>query len=217
MRRDLGALASGAVVGVVVALVGVLVWTEMSRPAPFPTTTVAALPTRAVILTPTARPELPVTFRLTPEGLGLVSFGEEGDATVQELERLLGPPNGDEQWTCSDPPGEVHFVQWANLGVFVIDGVFVGWVDALFYPPEFGPLLKLETTEDLGIGVELEHFEAHLGDRFAFTETDPDAPEGAREFDIDGATGIHGFVQDGQGASLVIALSAGTTCFAHAP
>ena len=109
-------------------------------------------------------------------------------------------------------------MQWADLGVFVIDGVFVGWVDAMFFPPEFGPLLDLKTVEDLGIGVELEHFEGHLGDRFVFREPDPDAAENAaREFDIDGAAGIHGYVQDGEGASLVISLWAGTTCFDNAP
>ena len=92
---------------------------------------------------------------------------------VGGLEALLGPPNADEHWTCPDPAGEVRFVQWADLGVFVIDGVFVGWVDAIHFPPEFGPLLELKTAEDLHIGVELEHFEAHLGDRFAFREPGP--------------------------------------------
>ena len=211
------ALASGAVVGALVALVAVLIWTEMSRPASFPTTTVTALPTRAVLPTPTARPELPATLKLDPDGLGLVKFGQDGDATVEQLDAFLGPPDDDDRWTCTDPAGDVRFVGWADLGVFVIDGIFTGWVDAMFFPPEFGPRLDLKTTQDLGIGIELEHFEAHLGDRFAFTETAPGAPEGAREFDIDGPDGIHGFVQDGQGASLVISLSAGTTCFDNAP
>jgi hypothetical protein len=216
-RGDLVALASGALVGALVTLVVVLIWMEMSRPASFPTTTVTVLPTRAVIPTPTERPELPATLKLDPDGLGLVKFGADGDATVEQLGALLGPPAEDESWTCPDPPGEVRFVRWADLGAFVIDGVFVGWVDAMFYPPEDGPRLELTTTEDLRIGIELEHFEAHLGDRLAFTETAPGAPEGAREFDIDGPNGIHGFVQDGQGASLVISLSAGTTCFDNAP
>ena len=126
--------------------------------------------------------------------------------------------NADEHWTCPDPDGEVRFVQWADLGVFVIDGVFAGWVDAIYFPPEFGPLLDLTTVEDLGIGVELEHFEAHLGDRFAFLEPDPNAAENAaREFDIDGPDGIHGFVQDGAEGSRVISLTAGTTCFDNGP
>lgn len=225
-RRDLGALASGAIVGAVVALLAVLIWTELSRPAPFPRTTVAALPTQFVLPKPTARPELPLT--LETDGLGLVSFGEPGDSVVGELEGLLGAPNADDRWTCPDPEGEVRFVQWADLGLFVIDGVFVGWVDAIFYPPEFGPLLNLKTVDGLQIEVELEHFEAHLGDRFVFREPDPNAAEGAaREFDIDGTTGIHGYVQDGRGdtsmrvppepASLVISLTAGTTCFDNAP
>jgi hypothetical protein len=188
----------------------------VSRSALFPTTTVATLPTPFVAPAPTPRPELPLT--LEADGLGLVSFGEPGDAVVGELEGLLGTSNADERWTCPDPAGAVRFVQWADLGLFVIDGVFVGWVDAIYFPPEYGPLLELKTVEDLHIGVELEHFEAHLGDRFVFREPDPNAAEGAaREFDIDGAKGIHGFVQDGEGASLVIALSAGTTCFDNAP
>lgn len=215
-RRDLGALASGAVIGAAVALFAVLIWTEVSRPALFPTTTVAALPTPFVAPAPTPRPELPLW--LDADGLGLVSFEEPGDAVVDELEGLLGTPNADEHWTCPDPAGEVRFLQWADLGLFVIDGTFVGWVDAMFFPPEFGPLLELKTVEDLHIGVELEHFEAHLGDRFVFREPDPNSAENAaREFDIDGADGIHGFVQDGEGASLVISLWAGTTCFDNAP
>ncbi len=214
-RRDLGALASGAVIGAVLALFAVLIWTEVSRPAPFLTTSVMVLPTQAPIPTPIVRPEFAASLKA--DGLGLASFGEDGDATVEKLEGFLGPPNDDDRWTCPDPPGEVRFLRWADLGVFVIDGVFVGWVDAMFYPAEDGPRLDLKTTEDLGIGIELEHFEAHLGDRFAFIDTKSDTPEGAREFDIDGPTGIHGYVQDGEGASLVISLSAGTTCFDSAP
>lgn len=209
-RSDVGALAQGALVGALVAVLAVLLCTAAARPAEFPTSA-AALPSALILPAPTPVPELPLT--LESDGLGIMGFGQEGDAVVGELEVLLGPPNGDEHWTCPDPPGELHFVQWADFGVFVIDGVFVGWVDALFYPPAYGELLGLKTTEDLRIGVELEHFEAHLGDRFVFTETPPDAPEGAREFDIDGPTGIHGLVQAGEGASLVIGLSAGTTCF----
>jgi hypothetical protein len=226
-RRDVGALVSGALIGGVVALVAVLIWAQLSRPTSFPTTTIAALPTPFVAPAPTPRPELPIS--LDADGLGgVASFGEAGDAVVAELEALLGTSNADEHWTCPDPAGEVRFVQWADLGVFVIDGVFVGWVDAMFFPAEFGPRLELKTVEDLHIGVELEHFEAHLGDRFVFNEPDPNAAENAaREFDIDGPDGIHGYVQDGGGntalqvppepVSVVISLSAGTTCFDNAP
>ena len=225
-RGDWRTLASGAIAGAVVALFAVLIWTETSRPAAFPTTTVAALPTQFILPKPTPRPELPLT--LGTDGLGLVSFGDPGDAVVGELEGLLGAPNSDDRWTCPDPAGEVRFVQWADLGLFVIDGVFVGWVDAIFFPPEFGPLLDLGTVEGLRIGVEQDYFEARLGDRLVFREPDPDAAENAaRAFDIDGPTGIHGYVQDGEGdlamrvppepASLVISLSAGTTCFDNGP
>ena len=215
-RHDLGALASGGVIGAVVALMAVLIWTELSQPAPFPTTTVGALPTRTVAPSPTTRSELPL--KLETGGLGLVAFGEEGDAVIGELSRLLGTPNEDDRWTCPDPPGEVQFLRWADLGVFVIDGVFVGWVDALYFPSEDGALLELLTTEDLHIGIMWEHFQAHLGDRIALREPDPNAGENAaRGFDIDGPDGIHGLVEDAPDGPRVISLSAGTTCFDDNP
>jgi hypothetical protein len=218
-RADIVALAQGALAGALVAIVAVLIWnaasSASSSPAGFPTTA-GAIPSPFVLPTPTARPELPIA--LESGGLGLASFGEDGEATLEELEALLGTPNSDEHWTCPDPAGEVHFAQWADLGVFVIDGVFLGWVDAIYFPPAYGPLLELKTTEDLHIGVGLEHFEAHLGDRFVLREPAPDAAEGgAREFDIDGADGIHGLVEDGPEGARVISLWAGTTCFENTP
>jgi hypothetical protein len=226
VRRDLIALAQGALVGALISLGLVLVLTLASRPAEFPTTTVS-LPSAFIVPTPTPRAELPIT--LEADGLGVAFFGDEGENVVRGLDTVIGTSNSDEQWTCPDPPGEVRFVMWADLGVFVIDGVFTGWVDAIYFPPEFGPLLELKTVEDLGIGVELEHFEAHLGDRFVFRDPDPSAaPDPSadpdqnpladlREFDIDGPTGIHGFVEDGPEGPRVISLSAGTTCFDNAP
>ncbi len=218
-RADVVALAQGALIGAVVAGAAALIWTAALRPAGFPITSVS-LPSDFIVPNPTstqtARPDLPIT--LEGDGLGISFFGDEGENVVRGLETLLGTPNGDEHWTCLDPAGEVRFVQWADLGVFVIDGVFVGWIDAIYFPPEYGPLLELTTLEDLHIGVELEHFEAHLGDRFAFLEPAPDAAEGAaREFTIDGADGIHGLVEDGPEGARVISLWAGTTCFDNAP
>lgn len=226
-RRDVVAVAQGALVGGVIAVVAVLSWTAVgSRPAGFPTTA-ATLPSPFVLATATPRPALPIS--LDADGLGIATFGADGEAVVGELEGLLGTSNADEHWTCPDPTGEVHFVQWADLGVFVIDGVFVGWVDAIYFPPGYGPLLELKTVEDLHIGVMLEHFEAHLGDRFVFRAPDPSAapspsPEpgqdpraDTREFDIDGPDGIHGIVEDGAEGARVIALWAGTTCFDNAP
>lgn len=214
--RDVGALASGAVIGAVVALMAVLIWTEVSRPALFPATTVTALPTRAVSPTPTARTELLLT--LGADGLGQVAFGTTGDETIAQLEGLLGAPDDDDRWTCPDPPGDVRFVRWADLGAFVIDGVFVGWVDAIYYPPDDGPLLELKMRDDLHIGLMLDDFQAHLGDRFVLHEPDPNAADGtAREFEIDGPDGIHGFVEEAPDGPRVIALSAGTTCFDNAP
>jgi hypothetical protein len=216
MRRgDLADVGTGVAIGAAITLAVVFVWTEASRPAGFPTTQ-AALPTTFVVPTATPRPDLGV-IRLAPDGIGLASFGEDGAAVVDELEGILGPPNSDESWTCPDPPGEVRFVGWADLGVFVMDGTFVGWTDAIYFPAEYGPLLGLRTTEDLHIGLMLEHFEAHLGDRFAFRDPDPNPEDEAREFDIDGPDGIHGFVEDAPDGPRVIALAAGTTCFDDNP
>ncbi len=218
-RHDLVALAHGALIGALVAGVVVLIWTAASRPAGFPITSVT-LPSNLFFpkgtAPQTATAGLPIT--LEADGLGISFFGDEGDHVVLGLETVIGPPNADERWTCPDPAGEVRFVQWADLGVFVIDGVFVGWVDAIHFPPEFGPLLELTTLEDLHIGIELEHFEVHLGDRFAFVEPSPNAAEGAaREFEIDGANGIHGLAEDNADGSRVVSLWAGTTCFDNAP
>ena len=218
-RDDVVALAQGVLVGALVAGVAVLIWTAASRPAGFPITSVT-LPSDFFVPNPpatqAARPGLPIT--LEADGLGISFFGDEGDNVVRGLDTVIGPPNADEHWTCPDPAGEVRFVQWADLGVFVIDGVFVGWIDAIYFPPEYGPLLELTMREDLHIGVELEHFEAHLGDRFAFLEPVPDAAEdAAREFEIDGPNGIHGLVEDAADGSRVISLWAGTTCFDNAP
>ena len=174
-RGDLGAWRAARVVGAAVALIAVLIWTEASRPALFPTTTLAAVPTPFVapVPVPTPRPELPIS--LDADGLGTGVLRRRGRCRRRRSSRaLLGTPNADEHWTCPDPAGEVRFLQWADLGVFVIDGVFVGWVDAMFFPPEFGPPLNLKTVEDLYIDLELEHFEAHLGDRFVFREPDPE-------------------------------------------
>ena len=218
-RADVVALAQGALVGAVAAGAAVLIWTAASEPAGFPITSVS-LPSDFIVPNPTANqtsgPELPIT--LEADGLGISFFGDEGENVVRGLETVIGPPNADEHWTCPDPAGEVRFVQWADLGVFVIDGVFVGWVDAIHFPPEFGPLLELTTREDLGIGVELEHFEAHLGDRFAFREPAPDAADRRRARIRDRRGERDPRVGRGaRKARASVSLWAGTTCFDNGP
>jgi hypothetical protein len=214
-RDDAGAIAIGAVVGAALALMAILIWTEVSRPASFPTTTVAALPTPFAIPTPTPRPTVPLT--LTPDGLGLVSFGQPGEATADQLKAILGSPTSDDRWTCTEPAADVHFVQWAELGVFLIDNVFVGYVDAIYYPPQFGPLLGLETEDGVGIGLDLEDLQTRYGDRLRLLEPDGEFDADHQKFVLDGEGGIWGVVERGPDGSRVITISAGTTCFDNGP
>jgi len=214
-RADAGAIASGAFVGAVVALMAIQIWTEVSRPASFPTTTIVTLPTPFTIPTPTPRATVPLT--LTPDGLGLVSFGQPGEATVDEVTAILGSPTSDDRWTCPEPAGDVRFVGWAELGVFLIDDVFVGYVDAIYYPPEFGPLMGLETEDGVGIGLDLEDLQARYGDRLRFLEPDGEFDADHQKFVLDGEGGIWGVVEQGPDGSRVITIAAGTTCFDNGP
>ena len=213
-RHDVGQLAGGAVIGAVLAVAAVVVWTEISRPAPFPTTA-AARPTPFVVPTPTARGKVPLT--LTPKGLGLVSFGEAGGAAIDKLRAILGSPTSDDKWTCKKPVADVRFVGWAELGVFVIDDKFVGYVDAINYPPEFGPLLGLETAEGVGIGIDLQDVQSHYGSRLKLLEPSAEFDADHRKFVIDGQDGIWGVVERGPNGSRVITIAAGTTCFDNGP
>jgi hypothetical protein len=213
-RSDLTAPASGALIGAVVALMAVIAWTEVSRPDPFPTT-VTALPTPFIVPTSTPKPKLPLT--LTPEGLGLVSFGVAGKAAIDQLESILGSPTSDDHWTCAKPAGEVRLVGWADLGVFAIDDVFVGYVDGLHYPPAFGPLLGLETTDGLGIGLDLKDLKAQYGNRLKLHPPNGGPDTNHSKFDIDGEGGIWGVVESGPDGARVITFAAGTTCFDTGP
>lgn len=213
-RNDLAATVSGVLIGAVVAIMAVVLWTEVSRPAPFPTT-VAALPTPFVVPTSTPKPKLPLA--LTREGLGLVSFGVAGEAAIDQLKAILGSPTSDDHWTCAKPAGEVRLVGWADLGVFVIDDVFVGYVDGLHYPPAFGPLLGLETTDGLGVGLDLKDLQAHYGNRLKLLPPNGGIDTNHSKFVIDGEGGIWGVVESGPDGSRVITLAAGTTCFDSGP
>jgi len=207
-------VASGAFIGAVLALVAVLISTEISRPPPFPTTA-AADPTPFVVPTATPRGKVPLT--LARNGLGLVSFGDVGQAAIDQLGAILGPPTSDDRWTCDKPIADVRFVGWAELGVFVIDGVFVGYVDAIYYPPEFGPLMGLTTTDGIGIGLDVQDLQAHLGKRLKLLEPSAEFDADHRKFVIDGEAGIWGIIERGPNGSRVITIAAGTTCFDDRP
>ena len=183
-RGDVVALAQGALVGALVAGVAVLTGrrhrgrpgsrlTSVSLPSAF------VFPNPAPVTTPdsSAAPELPIT--LEADGLGISFFGDEGENVVRGLETLLGPPDEDERWTCPDPAGDVRFVRWGGPRCLRDRRRLcrLGRRDVL--PGGGRPAARLDDHGDLRIGIELEHFEAHLGDRFAFTKR-PRAPPRAR-------------------------------------
>jgi hypothetical protein len=213
-RTGVAQLAGGALVGAVVTLAAVLLWAQLSRPAPFPTTAATA-PSPFVVPTPTPRTHVPLT--LTPKGLGLVSFGEAGEATIGKLRGLLGSPTSDDKWTCKKPVVDVRFVGWAELGIFVTGDRFVGYVDAIYYPPQFGPLMGLETAEGVGIGIDLEDLQSHYGSRLRLLDPSAEFDADHRKFVIDGQDGIWGVVEKGPTGSRVITIAAGTTCFDNGP
>lgn len=108
-------------------------------------------------------------------------------------------------------------MQWAELGIFVINDVFVGYVDAIYYPPQFGPPLSLETAEGVGIGIDLQDLQSRYGSRLKLLEPSAEFDADHRKFVIDGQDGIWGIVERGRDGSRVITIAAGTTCFDNGP
>ena len=157
MRRgDLAALGSGALIGAVVALGAVFVWSVASRPAGFPTTDgrgpdcrrrPCAVGSRADHRGPSSR------SRWQPTAWGWRRSARRATPWSTSSRPSSARRTADERWTCPGSSGEVRFVQWADLGVFVLDGVFAAGSTA-FFPPEFGPLLGVTMPDGLGIGVE---------------------------------------------------------------
>jgi hypothetical protein len=216
-RHDVAALAGGALVGAGVTLAVVLLWTALSRPAPFPTT-VAVPPTARIA--PTATPvaaSASVALRLATDGLGALSFGDDGGAVLTELGTILGSSSSDERWTCTAPAADVQLVGWADLGVFIIDGVFVGYVDAIHYPPDFGPPLGLASSEGLRLGLGLDELQANYAERLELREAEGAFGTDVQKFVIDGDGGLWGMVEGGPDGWQVITISAGTTCFDNGP
>jgi hypothetical protein len=211
-RRDVLAVATGVLAGVLFALGGVAVADLVSRPAPFPVRD-AALPTPMVPATPTARAALPLV--LQADGLGAVTFGDDGAPVVAELMDLLGRPNVEERWECVEPAADVRLYGWADLTVLLFDGDFRAYGSGLHYPPAYGPPLGLRTPEGLEIGATVDELESLYGDRLELGAPQPPASgeeNAVREFHIDGESGLLGLVLDMGEGEQVIVIRAGTEC-----
>jgi hypothetical protein len=209
-RADARALLKGAAVGAAFAIGVLLIRQAASGPTPFPIAA-AVLPSPFVVPTPTPRPELPLT--LEPNGLGLVSFGDDTDVTLRELTALLGAPRNDGQWRCAEPAAEVRMVEWVSLSVFFFDGTFVGYLAGLRYPPDLGPPLGLKTVEGLELGATRAELAALYGDRLELRKPEQQFEEDVLEFRIDGDDGVRGIVENADDQSQVISISAGLLCF----
>ena len=75
---------------------------------------------------------------LTPTGLGPHVFGDAEATVVDALTALLGTPTADEPEECAGQPA--RWVRWADLGIRLASGRFVGFIEGIHYPPGPPPL-----------------------------------------------------------------------------
>lgn len=104
----------------------------------------------------------------------------------------------------------MYYPIWSGLGSH-------GWVDAIYYPPEYGPLLGLRTDDGLGIGVPFDQLESVYGSRLTLTHPGGEPPNDAAQYAIDGDAGLDAYVEDGDDGPRLITLTAGTACFDNGP
>jgi hypothetical protein len=189
----------------------------------------------AVALTPSGLPSRPVPsvpallsepagilgggLTLAPDGLGAVAFGTDESAAVDALTELLGSPVEDEPQPCDSEEDLVRHVRWGNLVIALPGGVFSGYVNSLYVPPD-SPPLQVETAEGLAAGDDASELTAAYGDRVAWTTLEEMGfEETAAGFGIDGylldepsAEGLGGFVEGGTEDGQVVAIIAGQPC-----
>lgn len=112
---------------------------------------------------------------LGPQGLGIVSFGDDADPVVAELTALLGRAS-DDRPLGSCPSGEVdRVVAFAELAVLIGEREgsprFVAWDLGL----PSGALPELRTAEGVGVGTTVEALRAAYGSQLEITN-DPFGP-----------------------------------------
>jgi hypothetical protein len=194
--------------GVVIGAGLLVVREAASRPAGFPVSE-AVLPSSAPTSSQTAKADWPISLR--EDGLEIVDFGASGADAIAVLTDVLGEMDADDRWQCQEPAAEVRFVQWNDLSVFVMDDVFTGYVDSIYYPPQLGEPMGFETEEGLGIGSSQDELAGLYDGRLELREADTPFETAAQEFLVDGEDGIRGLVEL-EPTPRVILIRAGATC-----
>jgi hypothetical protein len=106
---------------------------------------------------------------LSPDGLGVLRFGEESGSVVGRLTTALGAPDKDAPVPSDKRCGATRVVEWSNLQILLNDAVdaprgstgFVGWFYGLSSPK---PSLFLKTANGVGLGTTVAALKAAYGE-----------------------------------------------------
>jgi hypothetical protein len=124
--------------------------------------------TTALVTVPPVAEVLP----LNPDGLGLVSFGDEPEAVIEAVTEVLGTPSDDTGWSeplsISACPGtEVRRVEWSALALFFGDESAVATGTRHLFAYAYGTVEDLEaepaglaTPEGIGLGSTVAYLRA---------------------------------------------------------
>lgn len=135
----------------------------------------AAAPTVAGSVAPSG-PVVPPSLLLARDGLGIVSFGDDADATIAAVTAVLGESDNDSGWV--DPlsigacAGEqARFVAWGSLYLYFSDESAFGHGEPHFFGYSYGSESDLEaipeglaTTEGIGLGTTVAFLRAAYHD-----------------------------------------------------
>jgi hypothetical protein len=182
---------------------------EMDRgQPPFATQRVLAPAASTAAETP-IRPENGLTLSAT--GLGPHRFGAAEDTVVDALTALLGTPTADEPEECAGQPA--RWVRWADLGLRLASGRFVGFIEGIHYPPG-PPPLAIPTSEGLAPGDPASRL-FDLYDRASLNEVPAPGPseQEVTQFEItDGSQPLVVVVEGPLESGRIAAISAGSLC-----
>ena len=148
---------------------------------------------------------------LTPTGLGPHVFGDAEATVVDALTALLGTPTADEPEECAGQPA--RWVRWADLGIRLASGRFVGFIEGIHYPPG-PPPLAIPTAEGLAPGDPASRL-FDLYDRALLNEVPAPGPaeQEVTQFEItDGSQPLVVVVEGPLESGRIAAISAGSLC-----
>ena len=148
---------------------------------------------------------------LMPTGLGPHVFGDAEDTVVDALTALLGIPTADEPEECAGQPA--RWVRWADLGIRLTSGRFVGFIEGIHYPPG-PPPLGIPTAEGLAAGDPASRL-FDLYDRAFLNEVPAPGPseQEVTQFEItDGSQPLVVIVEGPLESGRIAAISAGSLC-----